>query len=315
MKLYTRDWLDSKELRRCSFLARAVLLDLMCLAHEGVPYGNLSDKIGPLTFDYMASRCVVTSKQFHAAIAELKEKGRIGSEDGILLFIPRMVSDESVRVRRATGGSASIGHPKTHPPKHKEGYPSEEDHGHPSFEIDSRARMRADSDSDSDSEFVCFEKTWERFLKTWLEPCACGLRFPARDVDLAAQMWPSLWKRQVITTETIDSVIEGLIRYRSSADWHKDGGKYVCNLSTFLGFSKNGMPSAPKWNDQPPRFSCRISAVQESRDPVEELQQSITELEASVREEQDPKYRQIAQDVLAENRSRLTDLMRSEAKH
>ncbi len=62
-----------------------------------------------------------------------------------------MVADEDVRVRRAAGGKESIGHPNTHPPKAKEGYPS--------FENDSRERARADSDSVSSSEKILVKES------------------------------------------------------------------------------------------------------------------------------------------------------------
>ena len=82
MRFFTRDWLDSKELRRCSPLARSVLVDLMALAHEGVPYGYLADKVGPLTVQYMASRCVVSSSHFLKAIAELVLHSRLEQPTG-----------------------------------------------------------------------------------------------------------------------------------------------------------------------------------------------------------------------------------------
>lgn len=143
-QMYSRDWLDNKELRRCSPPARSILIDLMCLAHEGIPYGHLADKVGPLTIKYCASRCLVTVGQFMKAMGELQLHGRVGEKDGVL-FIPRMVADEDLRLRRACGGKESIGHPHTHPPKQKEGYPSD----HPSLKNDSRACAPADCDSDS----------------------------------------------------------------------------------------------------------------------------------------------------------------------
>jgi len=142
MQLYTRDWLDSTELRRCSPLARSVLTDLMCIAHEGVPYGHLTDKIGPLTDEFMSSRCVVPLPTFRKAILELQQAERLHKDDSGVMFIKRMVLDEDVRVRRAAGGKESIGHPNTHPPKTKEGYPS--------FGNDSRGRAPADSESVSE---------------------------------------------------------------------------------------------------------------------------------------------------------------------
>ena len=110
MQFYTRDWLDNKELRRCSPAARAVLLDLMCLAHEGVPYGHLADKIGPLTDDYMASRCVISTERFREALSELQSYQRVSTEDNRLV-IPRMVEDGAERLRRSEAGGKG-GNPK-----------------------------------------------------------------------------------------------------------------------------------------------------------------------------------------------------------
>lgn len=180
--LYGRDWLDNKELRRCSPAARALLIDLMCLAHEGEPYGYLSDSRGPLTDDYMASRVFVKLAAFKEALKELVSHGRLKAEGGEL-SIPRMVRDEEIRRKRATGGYASIGHPNTPTPRAQKGgvkgggepYPSLANKGHPNGDpsvypllrneggvrSDACAGMRSDSDSDppSGSVSAASEKT------------------------------------------------------------------------------------------------------------------------------------------------------------
>jgi hypothetical protein len=140
MKLHTRDWLDNKELRRCSPTSRATLVDLMCLAHEGYPYGHLADKLGPLSEEYMAARCFVQLPVFLESLSELKQAERVHVTESGILYIKRMVDDEDLRLRRSAGGSASIGHPNTNPPRVPL-YVGIKGSG------DSRARMRADSDS------------------------------------------------------------------------------------------------------------------------------------------------------------------------
>jgi hypothetical protein len=114
LKLYTRDWLDNKELRRCSPAARAVLLDLMCLAHEGAAYGFLEDKIDNLSEEFMASRCMMPIRQFKACFAELINAERVHESeiDPGRFYIRRMVEDERIRIARAAGGSLSAGNPK-----------------------------------------------------------------------------------------------------------------------------------------------------------------------------------------------------------
>ena len=103
MQFNTRDWLDNKELRRCSAEARAVLADLMCMAHEGTPYGFLCDDIGPLSDAYMASRCVLPVARFRKCLLELARNERITQKSGSF-FIQRMVTDEETRQKRAAGG-------------------------------------------------------------------------------------------------------------------------------------------------------------------------------------------------------------------
>lgn len=148
-QMYSRDWLDNKELRRCSPAARAVLADLMCLAHEGEIYGFLTDKVGALPIKYLASRCTITAGQFLKCLAELKANRRIEEDENSVLFIRRMVEDEALRLRRAAGGSKggnpvlSVG---------KVGVKVNlTPNLNPEVEVgcDSRARMRADSGSGS----------------------------------------------------------------------------------------------------------------------------------------------------------------------
>lgn len=111
-QFWARDWLDNKELRRCSGISRAVLADLMCLAHEGTPYGYLADKIGPLTEKYMAGRCSITLGAFKSAVRELLTTERLKQDESGALYVPRMVRDEEIRLARATGGYQSPGNPK-----------------------------------------------------------------------------------------------------------------------------------------------------------------------------------------------------------
>jgi hypothetical protein len=44
MKFYPSDWLGSSRLRRCSFAARGLAIELICHMHQGEPYGHLTVK-------------------------------------------------------------------------------------------------------------------------------------------------------------------------------------------------------------------------------------------------------------------------------
>ncbi len=240
----------------------------MCLAHEGTPYGHLSDQVGALLDSYLASKCRISVKRFLKAIDELKEFKRIyATADGIL-YVPRMVRDEEIRLRRANGGKLSSGNPKLA----VEGIPPPI----PSVEIDSCARVRAHSDSNSVSPSVSVngfkklateDKTstrvqaengaptekvlidrYREFIKLWSEPTEDGRVFTCADVDLGGQIWISLVDSGQINAANVEEVFAGLKRYKQSERWRSG---YVLGVPSFLGWAKNGTPAAPRWNDLP----------------------------------------------------------------
>ena len=183
MQLHTRDWLDNKELRRCSPTARSVLADLMCLAHEGEPYGYLGDKIGPLSDEYMASRCVLTVAVFRRSLFELQRAVRVETE-GPRLLIRRMVDDEAVRVKRAEGGKLG-GNPNI---ERKVNLP---DNLNPNHQGYPPPRVRTDTRSDS------------------------GIS-SAFDLDFFESIWKS-WKRQ--RRDQPMQIVVQLVSGRDGFDW------------------------------------------------------------------------------------------------
>ena len=186
-QMCSRDWLDNKELRRCSPLARGVLADLMCLAHEGLPYGHLCDKVGPLTDGYMASRCVITLRQFRSALAELLTNERVHRDADGRLYVKRMVEDEDIRLKRASGGSLSVDNPNCQKKKPVEGYPSDHPYTHPSPENDSRARARAECESVSESNkpIPCIPQNFGQWP---LAGAAMRARFPGIGFQLVMEI-------------------------------------------------------------------------------------------------------------------------------
>lgn len=106
MPLYTRDWLDDPALRQCSPAAQGVLLAVMCLMHESIPYGYLQDGDG-VTFSekFVLSRTMFSAKIYRSAIAELEARGRLHRTPDGILYCQRMVRDEDIRSRRAAGGT------------------------------------------------------------------------------------------------------------------------------------------------------------------------------------------------------------------
>lgn len=90
------------------------------------------------------------------------------------------------------------------------------------------------------------------FIDLWQMPCVCcGMQFSMRDEILGGRVWFSLVEQGKITTANLAEITAGLERYRASTDWHKDGGKYVPSVASWLGWSKNGLPADPRWRDRP----------------------------------------------------------------
>lgn len=241
-------------------MARAVLTDLMCIASEGEPHGYLADRRGPLTTTYLAGRCVASPAQFRKAVDELVDHGRL-HQDGQAYFIKRMVRDEEIRQRRAAGGVDSAKHPNVP----KKGILANHNNGGPSL---SRERASGALTSDSDLGVVVGEGSvegnplyagYQVFVEIWQKPCeCCEMQFPCLKVDLGGQLWILLVDNGRITMETLDKPTAGLVRYRASREWHKDGGKWVPAVPSFLGWSKDGRPAEPLWNDQPVPFRAQI---------------------------------------------------------
>ncbi|GAC1699958.1 MAG: hypothetical protein NVS9B4_00420 [Candidatus Acidiferrum sp.] len=246
----TRDWLDNKELRRCSPLARSVLIDLMCLAHEGVPYGYVADRVGPLQEQFLASRCVVTIKQLRASILELQASERVKKTDSGTVFVPRMVRDEEVRLKRAAGGVESNKNPYV--PRKKDthegypsDYPSDANQGHPP----SRTRVHVASDS----VFVSSSESTER---TELSNGARGNLKAEIAKKFDDGFWPVVWAKvgigaarkawaiKVPDLETADLVILAAERQgpRLLSEALVRGGS-VLHPSTWL--------NAERWKDEP----------------------------------------------------------------
>lgn len=83
-------------------------MDMLCLMHQGVPYGHLADKAGPLAMGFIASRCGITTRQLTQAVAELETHAVFDRNEKRTIFSRRMVKDEHNRIARGNGGIKSL---------------------------------------------------------------------------------------------------------------------------------------------------------------------------------------------------------------
>lgn len=101
----TRAWLGDAELRCVPPEARGCLIDLMCYAHQGQPYGHVSVSGKPMN-DEMIARLLYLSPDEWARIKSiLLESHRIYvAEHTGSIYIKRMVRDHEQRMLATEGG-------------------------------------------------------------------------------------------------------------------------------------------------------------------------------------------------------------------
>lgn len=102
-QFYPGDWLRSTDLRSCSVGARGLWIDMICLMHEGNPYGYLKvgDKvILPVNLAAMVGASLGNVTEW---LAELEKSGVFSLKNGCIIC-RRMIRDERIRESRAKGG-------------------------------------------------------------------------------------------------------------------------------------------------------------------------------------------------------------------
>jgi hypothetical protein len=94
----------------CSAGARALWIDMLCLMHEGEPYGHLTILGRPMTTDVLAKLVGESAAAVKRWVNELRDNAVFSETDDGLIFSRRMVRDERVREVRAAGGQAGAEH-------------------------------------------------------------------------------------------------------------------------------------------------------------------------------------------------------------
>lgn len=93
LPLNVRDWLKDEVLVSCGHYLKGVLIDLMCLAYHGNPYGTLTDSNGsPLADELIAQKIGLNICDWRAAKQALLDKCRICQKNETL-YIPRMLRE------------------------------------------------------------------------------------------------------------------------------------------------------------------------------------------------------------------------------
>ena len=103
-QFYPSDWLRDTALRSCSIGARGLWIDMICFMHEGTPYGHLKvgDKV--ILAVNLARMVGETLDVVQGWLDELRDASVFDIDEDGSIFSKRMIRDEELRNKRASGG-------------------------------------------------------------------------------------------------------------------------------------------------------------------------------------------------------------------
>lgn len=107
---YWGDWRRDTALQSCSLAARGLWHEMNCLMHDCDPYGHLCVGAAPMSPSQLARLVGITPRECTALLAELETAGVFSRSEVGVIFSRRMVRDEQLRERRASGGQAGAEH-------------------------------------------------------------------------------------------------------------------------------------------------------------------------------------------------------------
>jgi hypothetical protein len=147
-KWFWSDWLSDPELRACSFGARGLWMDLLCVAAQANPVGHLVLNGRALTTTDMQRIVGGDASEIETLLAELESNGVYSKTRKGILYSRRIVRDakkaEIARKNGKKGGNPSLG-------KNKE-IPASDNHpdkgGHNTQKLEARSQIREDDVAD-----------------------------------------------------------------------------------------------------------------------------------------------------------------------
>jgi hypothetical protein len=118
-KFWWKDWQGDQGLRSCSVAARGFWMDLLCIAHEGEPYGYVTINGTAPTTKRLAIISGVTENSAKSLLEELREAGVFSVSDDGIIFSRRMVRDKAAsdagKKNGKNGGNPSLKANETEP--------------------------------------------------------------------------------------------------------------------------------------------------------------------------------------------------------
>jgi hypothetical protein len=236
-QFYPKEWVWDIALRQCSVAARGLWADLLCLMHEGEPYGHLADERGSLALEFVLRIVGIPDGEYTGLLAELESHGVFSRTEAGVVYSRRMVRDDERRTVLAANGRNG-------------GRPSKALTGGGTRNCVPGVQPIAEPPARMTSQ----EEQGK--LRQWAEFKAL---YPAHrlDEEPAARAWVS-------REDESEAILAGLRVWAVSLDWSKDGGDYVKWASKFIfdgiyktkpkvaGSDKPAGPAYRKWEAPKP---------------------------------------------------------------
>lgn len=228
-QFYPKDWLTDIALRTCSLEARGLWIDLLCLMHEGEPYGHLTLPNGvpidsKILTNFLPNRDQNVTRSLRKCdqiLTELHTKGVLKREEKTGIFYSkRMVEDELLRKVRAESGSKG-GNPIL---VNQHGYPTVPPPSSSSLSSSSSSKRTPPTPQGVD---VGFEKLWEVYPR-----------------KTNKQKAKAAYQKLKPSPELLKTLLSSVEKQRTSEQWTKDNGIFIPHLATWL----NG----ERWTDELP---------------------------------------------------------------
>jgi hypothetical protein len=264
-KFYAQDWASDTSLLECTMEARGTLIYLMCVAHEGTPYGYLANERGPFSENILAIKCGMPLEDFREAVEDLVTNGRLVADEDGVLYVPRMARDGDIcRVRSEAGKQGGLAKAKQNPGKTPSKTLANDSDLPPSKQAGKTPSKPLTSDSDSGSKEEKgsgekqadppappeepkseFDAELDEVVRAIHDrhpaPRRCGPAIIRKSLLIIAKESPTGERIAVI-----NAIDKRHAAWCASDAWTKEGGEYAKSLERWLA------PTMMRYLDDPP---------------------------------------------------------------
>lgn len=109
---WPQDWLKDIPLRKCSPAARALWMDMICMAHDGKPYGHVTVGGLPASIEDLSLVSRIPSSRVRRYVDELLTLGVCSIDEKQRLYCRRMIRDQAKlladKANGKTGGNPNL---------------------------------------------------------------------------------------------------------------------------------------------------------------------------------------------------------------